>query len=165
MVSQIELIAVIARYLDKCGHTHLLPRQYNAVIEAANLIIDELSDPERKVTPGMGLQGWLASDQTGVSSKFMAGVLGEGYRGKYGHPHDPSDFGRCVGLLDACPELRGKLHLMNSHGPEWKALVDHWDELEALYREEFPTGSAPKLYEKMKHYYAEYQAAFEIAKQ
>ena len=32
----------------------------------------------------------------------------------------------------------------------WRVLVEHWDELEALFREEYPTKSAPKLYERMK---------------
>lgn len=64
MISQIELIAAIAKHLDKNGIKHLLPRQYNAVIEAANLIIDELKKPERGISPGMGLSKWLDSDQT-----------------------------------------------------------------------------------------------------
>lgn len=33
---------------------------------------------------------------------------------------------------------------------EWEVLAAHWDELEALYREELPTGRAPKLYDRMQ---------------
>jgi hypothetical protein len=53
---------------------------------------------------------------------------------KYGHPHDGDDFGRCVRLLDAAPELRANLDSIKSFSPEWNALVTHWDEFEALYR-------------------------------
>ena len=31
----------------------------------------------------------------------------------------------------------------------WRALVKNWDKLEAVYREEFPSGHAPKCYAMM----------------
>jgi hypothetical protein len=98
----------------------------------------------------MGLDAWLSSDQTGVSSIFMAGVLSGSFSRKFGHPHDPSDFGRCLGLLDACPELRGNIRRMAEHGAEWSALVGAWHELEKMYREELPSGRAPRTYDRMR---------------
>jgi hypothetical protein len=134
MISQIDLISVIVKHLDKCGIKTMVPRQYNAVIQAVNMIIDELEERVRRATPGMGFDAWLRSDDTGVSSEFMAGVLSRRFMRKYGHPHDGDDFGRCVRLLDAAPELRANLDSIKSFSPEWNALVTHWDEFEALYR-------------------------------
>jgi hypothetical protein len=56
--------------------------------------------------------GWLANGRTGLSSEAMAFYLGFGLirkeDGRF-HPHDPSDFNRCLGLLRAAPGLRKKL--------------------------------------------------------
>lgn len=145
-VSQIELIAAITTFLEKkCGVTAMLSREFNTVIRCATEIVDELAKPERPVVAGMGLYAWLNCDHTGVSSEFMAGVLSGKFSRKFGHPHDPDDFKRCLWLLDACPELRENLSRLSEHGPEWAALVANWDELEALFCEEFPTGKAPRL--------------------
>jgi UTP:GlnB (protein PII) uridylyltransferase len=66
------------------------------------------------------------------------------------HPYDPDDFGRCLGLLEAVPELREHVPKMAEHGKVWTAYVAHWAEMEALYQEEFPLGRAPKLAALMK---------------
>jgi hypothetical protein len=50
-------------------------------------------------------------------------------------PADSADFGRCVGLLEAVPELRPHLHLMSSVSATWGRLVARWDHLESLYRD------------------------------
>jgi hypothetical protein len=148
-VSQIDLVCAITKFLqDKHGITHLLSREINTVIRCATEIVDELRQPDRIVKAAMGLQAWLASDRTGVSSVFMASVLG-GFSRPFGHPYDPADFGRCVGLLDAVPEFRGRVKEMAEHGKEWSALVSAWDELEALYREELPSGVATRCYDRM----------------
>ena len=138
-------------------------RQQGAIIRAADEIMEELRRPDTQATGGCGLKVWLASDSTGLSSRYMARILatcaGLGsvpeeddlhFRGIH-YPHDPSDFGRCVGLLDAVPELRPHLpELTEGHGGAWARLVAVWDELEALYREELPTGKAPRLYARMR---------------
>lgn len=141
-VDQIELIGAIVKHLGKRHKVkHLLPRQYNAIIAGANLIVEQCAEGERQAGAGIGVQAWLLSDQTGVSSKYMLRALqgGEAFRRMwhaatgYGHPHDASDFGRCLGLLSAAPELRQHLELMSECGPEWSALVAHWEELECLH--------------------------------
>lgn len=50
-------------------------------------------------------------------------------------PRDEVDFGRC---LDAVKHFgfRSSLHKVAAAYPSWIALVDAWDELEALYRED-----------------------------
>lgn len=153
MISQIQLVSAICQAISEQGDSELLPRQLNAVIQAADDILAELRNPERVAKPGAGLAAWLASDRVGESSRWMAKTL-TGYWGapwtEYAYPHDPSDFGRCLGLLDACPELRDRLPEMAATGREWAALVAHWEELEALLREEAPTGLCPRLYARMK---------------
>lgn len=153
MISQIELVAAIAKHLEKSGVKTLIPRQLNAVIQAANIIIDELKEPERKSRPGMGLDAWLRSDDTGISSEFMAGVLSRKFMREYGHPHDGDDFGRCVRLLEACPELRENLDSIKTFSPEWFALATRWDEFETLYR-----NGGEGFYEKLNDAYAEARA-------
>jgi len=149
MVSQVELIAAIAKHLDSKGVKDVLPRQMNAIIKAADGIIRELERPFRQADEGAGLDSWLASDDTGLSSVFMASVLG-GFSRPYAHPYDPGDFGRCVRLLSAVPEFRPRIADMASASPEWKRLVESWDELERLYLEELPTGRAPRCYSLIK---------------
>jgi len=152
MISQIQLVNAICQAISDHGTPSLLGRQLNAVIQAADDILAELRTTERVAMPGAGLLVWLPSDRTGLSSIWMAKTL-TGYCGppaKYAYPHDPSDFNRCLGLLNACPELRERLPEMADTGPEWAALVANWDELEALFREEAPTGSCPRLYARMR---------------
>ena len=153
-VSQISLIGAISEHLAKMhGNIPLRSRQVNAVIEAANLIVRELRRPVVMATAGMGLAAWLSSDDTGMSSKYMASVLSDPSRCRENnYPHDPEDFGRCLRLLAAAPELRIKLPRLTDkkHGPVWNTLGQHWSELEQLYNEEHPTGLAPKLYARMQ---------------
>lgn len=156
--AQMTLVTTILGYLDRCGIKGMIPRHMNAVIQAANLIVDAVNTPPVAATPGSGLNRWLASDDTGLSSVYMAGVL-SGRPGVFDadwpgvhYPRDPADFGRCVRMLDACPDLRPNLPRLSApeHGPVWPSLVGVWPELEALYREEYPSGTAPRLFDRMK---------------
>lgn len=91
---------------------------------------------------------WAAGDSTGISSKAMlSAMLGKPPKTRFCYPSDNGDFGRCMGLLDAVPEYRERLHEMKDVGPEWAALVAHWPELEAMYRAD-PSSKA--LYARMK---------------
>jgi hypothetical protein len=164
-LTQIALLSEIWKILDtRFGIQILIPRHMNATITAANTIIDELAQPYRPATPGMGLDAWIQCDDRGLSSTFMARILGPeaGFRSRdYGlvdpiqvvhYPHDPGDFGRCVGLLDAEPTLRVALPKMAEHGQVWAALVAAWGELEGLVREEKAsgTGLAPKTAQRLR---------------
>lgn len=78
---------------------------------------------------------WVLDGGVGLSSKCMAAHLtGRPCDGSY--PHDRDDLGRCIKLLEAIPELRDRLPKMSEVGRAWAAYVEHWDELEALYRQE-----------------------------
>lgn len=101
---------------------------------------------------------WLLSGSTGLSSECIMATLLCGEKVKNtdlyraaAYPRDPSDFKRCVDLLNTVPSFRTRLHIMKSVSKKWEVLVEHWDELEAMLSEEIKTGySAPKLYARMK---------------
>lgn len=153
-VGQIGLLAAIWDHLAaKHGKTlSLCPRHVNAIIAAADEIVRVLRTPKRLAREGMGLAAWLSCDDTGLSSNYMASALSapSGCR-ENNHPRDPADFGRCLRLLDAVPELRAKLPRLSDvkHGRVWNAIYENWDAIERLYREEYPSGNAPKCYALM----------------
>ncbi|HMI93818.1 MAG TPA: hypothetical protein VK509_20735 [Polyangiales bacterium] len=97
---------------------------------------------------------WLAGGDTGRSSKTIWKVMTGGAVGspdwRPGIPLDPADFGRCHRLLEQFPAWRARLPEVAAKHPEWTRLVEAWDELSALYVEEYPTGRAPKLYARMQ---------------
>jgi hypothetical protein len=157
-VSQMELIGGICIWLEKKAKVkNLNSRQLNSIIAGANLMIEELNSDHRPAVDGMGPLAWRGTDDTGMSSKFMAWALSdykniitpEEQREKH-YPRDPEDFGRCYRMLRAVPELLPLVPKMAEHSDKWKALAESWSELEALYVEELPTGNAPKLYARMK---------------
>lgn len=132
MISQIELLGAIFLELDRQGVKSLAPRATNAIIAAANDIIAQCEREPVMASEGMGLKRWLASDDTGASSCYMAGVLG-GFDRPYGHPYDLDDFGRCMRLLEAVPEFRHLLDRMKPTSAEWANLVDSWDAIADLF--------------------------------
>jgi len=87
-----------------------------------------------------GVLRWLLSGNVGLSSRAMAAhLLGVAIEDPYDrifHPLDGGDFSRCVALLDAAPELRNHLSRMKTLSPTWAVLVDHWEEIEAFYKNE-----------------------------
>lgn len=149
-LSQIELVADIADLLARRGFTHGEPRHINAIIAAADIICAEFNRESVAAHDGMGLAAWLKSDDTGLSSKYMAKVCAGGPITRNEHPYDPHDFGRCYRFLRAVPDARENLHKLRDSGPVWAAYVQHWEEMERLYEEELPTGKAPKLYALMQ---------------
>ena len=166
MFSQPSLCAAIMKYMERCGVKTVNQRQMNAIINGATIIWEEMGKPHQPAVAGQGLQSWLGSYDTGMSSKYLAEQLANaagikvswyGCGGRpsavYGVccPEDPSDFGRCIRMLEAEPRLREYLGVMNEgSGDKWSALAKRWPELEDLYREEASTGQAPKLYALMK---------------
>lgn len=134
MISQIELITAICRELDRQKVKSLAPRQYNAIIKSVDAIIAECERQPVMSSSGMGLQNWLVSDDVGMSSRYMASVLG-GFSCDYAHPHDLDDFGRCSRLLLAVPEFRERLPLMQAKSKEWAALLGVWNQVEHLMQQ------------------------------
>lgn len=149
-LSQLELVGSIMKFCGRHGFKDLTEKQMNSVIRAATLVADAMNKPYAPASEAMGLRAWLESDETGLSSRFMAYRIAGGPGARLYWPVDPGDFGRCVGLLKAVPEARLRLGEMADSGPAWASLVANWDELERLYAEEAPSGMAPKLYARMK---------------
>lgn len=154
-INQIELISAISDEL--CRQVPGLtaePRLFNSVIAAANLIVSEFAKPIVKATPGMGLTAWLASDDVGASSKFMALVLSGYDPSEFAYPLDPDDLGRCIRLIRAAPELAQRVHVMSEHGKEWAAVAENWERWVAMYDDdENDLGS--QLYDEMMAAYEE----------
>jgi len=154
-ISPIELFAGLTEILAKHGITHLTSKQTNEVLEGAKLIVGAVNRVPVMATPNMGIAAWLECDDTGRASRFMAWTLMGAKAGvplaENDHPHDPSDLGRCLRFLEACPGIKDKLLVMGENcGAVWRGLILQWDALEGLYREELPTGTAPKLYAIMQ---------------
>lgn len=161
-VGQLDLFCAIMAHLAK-RHPGLTcqSRQMNAIKDAADAIVEVFARPIIKASPNMGLYQWLTSDDTGLSSMHMARVLAECcgqnhgvpgpamYEDPFAAPSDPSDLGRCLRLLEAVPQLVPHLGEMSKRSPLWAAYIAKWPEMVALYKEEYPTGSAPKLYDLM----------------
>lgn len=155
-LNQIGLISAISTEIEKqIPGTPAEPRYMNAIINAANLICDEFRRPIVKASSGMGLTAWLASDDTGASSKYMASILSGQFSVSHNYPWDPSDFGRCIRLLEAVPELESELHKMKACSPQWAAVVDNWDKWIELYK----ARNSNKLYQEMKSAYNSIEAS------
>lgn len=109
-----------------------------------------MADEAAIVTVDRKYLAWLASEGRGVSSETIFQVMTGIPFQQYSTPCDPSDFGRCFSLLMRFPEWRPRLQEVADRFPKWQPLVDSWSEMETLYLEELPNGTAPKLYELMK---------------
>ena len=96
---------------------------------------------------------WLLHGERGVSSETMFKYLSDSvahYPRYEGTPCDPDDFRRCHLLLEAVPQFRGKLDRMRPVGPVWVKLVENWDELTRLLKEQMETRKPNGMYELME---------------
>lgn len=94
---------------------------------------------------------WIANGERGLSSETIVAKLAgiDLTQGRGSEPYDPSDFRRCLFLLEAVPELNPEMWRMKKVSEYWRLLIENWDELEKMYHEEKHNGTAPKLYAKM----------------
>lgn len=95
---------------------------------------------------------WLVSDDTGISSRYLASyIIGEPLE-EVAWPRDPADFGRCFRLAQVVPpiELLKGMELAATKSDKWNVLLNHWNELAALFEKEEKSGAAPLLYKRMK---------------
>lgn len=79
---------------------------------------------------------WIITDDTGLSSRTLWAVMMGVTPSRIEHPHDPDDMGRCLRLLRAVPEWRARMPEMAEVSPSWAALVERWDDIEAIIRAE-----------------------------
>ncbi|MEY0887865.1 hypothetical protein AB7198_03805 [Providencia rettgeri] len=154
-INQIDLIAAISNEIEKqIPGIPAEPRYMNAIIKAATLVCEEFKKPLVKASEGMGLTAWLASDDVGVSSRYMASVLSGQFSAPNHYPWDGADLGRCIRLLVAVPELASQLHGMKACSPQWSAVIDNWDKWKELYE----AGEGKELYQEMKSAYKSIEA-------
>lgn len=131
-------MALVTDILKAVGKQKKLvkPRIINTIIDCANLIIHEIERPDVPAVPGMGLRAWLKSDDTGLSSLYMACMLANGPKVKRAYPLDVDDFGRCYRFLRSVEEPeRRPLADMSGLSLEWDALVANWLTLEVLFEQ------------------------------
>ena len=95
---------------------------------------------------------WYESRDTGTSSMTIFHVMtGRPTKGdEYSVPLDPDDFGRCYRLLNLFSDWKPRLPEVAVRFPEWRPMVERWDEMTSLYEKELPSGTAPLLYELMQ---------------
>lgn len=103
-----------------------------------------------KTTEHGNARAWLKNGDTGTSSLTIWRTLMGETPEDADVPHDPADFGRCYRLLKVMPSWRARLPEVAAKYPAWKRLVEAWDELTALFDEEAPSGTCPKLYARMQ---------------
>lgn len=85
---------------------------------------------------------WLTSGDTGISSNVIFAVL-SGPSSLMdaalldtdidNWPHDNSDLGRCIRLLERFPEWKSRLGEVVARFPGWGPMVAAWDHLETMY--------------------------------
>lgn len=100
------------------------------------------------------LKWMLKGDGVGMSAQAMAGAA-VCMRGGRSHPYDPSDFNRCLKLIKKVPEVKLCFASVATLSPQWKALIDRWDEVEKCFIDEVgfdwsKGNKAPKTYALMK---------------
>lgn len=101
---------------------------------------------------------WLATGEQGRSSLALFHAVfwlkaPSDLSSTDNHPHDPDDLNRILLLMEAVPGVREARGVMRSASPGWRAIIDHFDELEALFKEETSGQEqwhAPKTYDRMK---------------
>lgn len=118
----------------------------------------QMSAPVDAVVTRQLLQ-WMAGPNTGLSSEAMAYCVlqierNDHWSGKE-HPYDPSDFNRCLLLVEKVPAVREHFAAIAALSPEWAALIAAWDELAAMFVAEvgwnWSAGrSAPNTYARMQ---------------
>lgn len=141
LLTQPGLVSAILQSLERFGIEQVSHRQVNAVIAGANVIYDALSRDDVAAVENMGLTAWLASDDTGLSSRYLATAISGRecrefhHRQHVHHPWDADDFGRCYRMLKACPEYAGNLCRLAepAHGRAWNGLYAAWAELTDLW--------------------------------
>lgn len=82
---------------------------------------------------------WLGNGNVGLSSKTMFNCLIGHKDFEVNYPHDPDDFSRCYKLLEAIPEWKSELYKLKSLSKIWSDLVDNWDKLTEMYKENCKT--------------------------
>jgi hypothetical protein len=99
------------------------------------------------------LATWFRGNDTGTSSKTIAAALAGNatltqLTRDRDAPHDTSDVGRCVRLLDLAAangkRWRRRMGEVAEFAPAWAPLLPIWPEIERAYREDVATQESAK---------------------
>lgn len=111
---------------------------------------------------------WLASGDTGVSSKaIMLWLSAQAKCKTWGAetPADPGDLGRCLRLLERIPEWKPRMAEMAEAGGLWPTYAARWEDMAGMMRDEVGIDwskgkQAPRTFALMQRVYVEaYRAA------
>lgn len=69
---------------------------------------------------------------------------------RFDAPHDPSDFGRCLRLVHAVPEVRECFPRISRAVKPFAGILQNWDELVAIYERDKSKGRSNELYRRIK---------------
>jgi hypothetical protein len=155
MIIQMNLVSAILKELDKQGLKECPVSVLNKVIECANQIIAETERKQNMADHLMSYSEWITSDDTGMSSKWLATALFSAPSKNVSYPYDPSDFGRCYRMLkhvSGAKELFDQKFelLKEAGGIVWNRYLENWDLLVSLYEQESPKRICNKLYDTMQ---------------
>ncbi len=94
---------------------------------------------------------WMANEDIGVSSKTIAATIAEVDCSHVDVPHDPSDFMRCLKMLDACPSIKN-LSKVKEVYPFYAPIINNWNEMVDLLEKDKKeySGRSPTLYKYMQ---------------
>lgn len=100
---------------------------------------------------------WLVGDDTGVSSSTMVSIclgakpskVGAEGVSDYDAPHDSGDFGRCLRLVRAAPEIRANFNRISRLVPSFKGILENWSELETMYADRTKLDLDDSLYVRL----------------
>ncbi len=86
---------------------------------------------------------WSINGNVGVSSQAMAAaVLGIQTNSSFGNaiPSDPSDFNRCLLLIQAAPDIKKYMYRVACISSSWAKIVNHWVIIEESFRFQLEQG-------------------------
>lgn len=83
-----------------------------------------------------------------IIEKFFSGAVSA--LDTISHPTNPHELWRCINLFVVHPEYKERIAELANLSPAWRLLVQYWQPLEKMCREEWPNYDAPYTAEKMK---------------
>lgn len=164
-VDQVQILTSVSELLGGvCITTKKMNKLLSACANFAKEINEILSEEDvfYKNGDNVSIKEWISSDDVGESSKFMSFIVFEDeLKGtaffnermvkEKPYPHDPSDFGRCVRMLEATGyslDLNLKIKIAYS-SKYWDKVMENWDDWVKLYKQ----GDGEKLYKEMQKAY------------
>ena len=133
---RVKLWDLINEYVAACGgdpskHVYGNTTRQRLVVDIERLIDSSKVIPE-------DVHHWLKTAHfRGTSSETIVSVLYDvPIVSSLGYPHDADDFGRCVRLLAECPSVAARFHEMRDVSTIWRGLVDEWDTLVTLMKQD-----------------------------